>query len=75
MRKDENDTFYFFLAYYLHLVVENNIIIEPLYPLHSGIILSDLFVGIYGTAWYSLKSILRTQPDNWEWFNRGRYTK
>ena len=31
---DENYALYLFLAYFIHLVVGNNLIFEPLYPLH-----------------------------------------
>ena len=72
---DENDTFYLFLAYFIHLVVENNRIFEPLYPLNFGIIIYDVFGGVYGMAWYCLNSILITPPHNRELGNGGKYMK
>ena len=56
---DENDSFCLFLAYFLHLVVNKNRISGPLSPLHVRIIISNLFLGVYVTSWYRLKSIFR----------------
>ena len=47
---DENDAFCLFWVYFRYLVVDKNRIFEPLYPLHVGILISDVFGGVYGTA-------------------------
>ena len=47
---DENDAFCLFWAYFLLFVVENNLIFEPLSPIHVGILISDVFGGVCGTA-------------------------
>ena len=47
---DENDAFCLFLEYFLHLVVESNLMFEPLSPLHVGILLSAELGVVYGTA-------------------------
>ena len=52
---DENDAFCLFLAYFLHLVVENNHIFEPISPTQVEILLSGVFGRVYGMAWYHLK--------------------
>ena len=72
---DEKDTFCLFLACFLCLVVDNNRIFEPLSPLHVGIIISDLFGGVYGTELYHSKLVLIMILHNWEWGNGGKYEK
>ena len=47
---DENDALCLFLEYFLHLVAADIRIFEPLPPLHVGIIFSDVFGGVCGTA-------------------------
>ena len=46
---DKNDAFCLFLAYSLHLVAENNCMFEPISPILVGILISDVFGGLYGT--------------------------
>ena len=58
---EKNDACWLFLVYFLHLVVGNNHIFEPLYPLHNGILLSGVFGGVYGTA-YTVWSQSRECP-------------
>ena len=45
---NEKYSFCLFLAYFIHLVVENNHILEPLLPLHVGLLIFDVFGGVYG---------------------------
>ena len=43
-----------FLAYFIHLVAENNHIFEPLSPLNVKILLSHVFGGAHGTELYRI---------------------
>ena len=47
---EKNDAFCLFLAYFIHLVVDNDRILESLSPLHFWILLFDVFGGVYGMA-------------------------
>ena len=46
----ENDAYCLFLEYLLHFAAENKLIFEPLSPLHAGILISDVFGGVYVMA-------------------------
>ena len=45
---DENDAFFLFLEYFLCLLVVKNRIFELMSPLRYGILISDVFPGVYG---------------------------
>ena len=45
LSNDKNDSFCLFVAYFIHVVMDNNHIFKNLSPIHVGILLYDVFGG------------------------------